>query len=448
MAVLIFLKNRELGYENVEDHLRDCNLEETGKIKEIIALEKQRLYKLKMTDGVEHGNSHSNLNPLNEVISKELQDDHTDRTRLNLNDMSEPEVEAEEDEEMAMAKEVENEMDENMDDDESYIFDTTQGVQGGFDNGHDDDVSANVSHQADLDMNADNEAEDVSPDTTPLKNRENVKNFHSGVKTVGSSDETKLSDGENSTADAPSSSHEVNKEENVESVDKADTATKSKPRNTLWKEVLKKEAELYKKMKTRKGGFVENEAEEEEEEEGVAGLEDFGFVVPSKKKSDDDDEEENADAQDDDFENIVDDVSDDEGDEEAGEAARKAMAIEEEKLRHKEIIRTMRDGYDGRRGGIATIAGTARGNLAFDQLVAADNKNGAKNLGLSNEDEFDNEDDDNAEATEDGEIEDEADLIDKILKDRYLNRTNVPAEEFSDSDDDEESVHNEGKLYL
>ena len=36
----------------------------------------------------------------------------------------------------------------------------------------------------------------------------------------------------------------------------------------------------------------------------------------------------------------------------------------------------MRDGYDGRRGGIAGGSG-ARGNIRFDELVAADNKEAA-----------------------------------------------------------------------
>ena len=77
-----------------------------------------------------------------------------------------------------------------------------------------------------------------------------------------------------------------------------------------------------------------------------------------------------------DLEHVVDELSDGEGDEEAGEIARKRLAQAEEKARHAELMRRMRDGYDGRRGGIAS--GTARGNHRFDQLVATDNREDAK----------------------------------------------------------------------
>mmetsp|Transcript_2456 Transcript_2456/g.4585 ORF Transcript_2456/g.4585 Transcript_2456/m.4585 type:complete len:1229 (+) Transcript_2456:47-3733(+) len=435
---------REHGYEKVEDHIRDCNLEETERLKEIIEMEKKRLNKLKTeNDGVEDGNS---LSP------QELDVDHMERRRLKLDVMPEPEYD-EEDEEMAMAREVEHQNDESMDDDESYVFDTTQRTQD-VENDADDCIATNDSIADESVMNVRDEAKDEASDSAPIQNSKVVENMATGTKTFDSSDNMNLNDEENSkgateetvrTHIHQSHDHELKDGDALESLDKSDTETKSKPRNTLWKEVLKKEAELFKKMKKRRGGFVDNEAEEEEEEEGVAGLEDFGFTVQSKKKSDDDDEEEHADVQDDDFENIVDDVSDDEGDEEAGEAARKAMALEEEKLRHKEILRTMREGYDGRRGGIAAGAGTARGNLAFDQLVAADNKKDAKKLGLANEDELDSDDDDDKpDTTGDDEIEDENLLLDSMLKDRFLNRTNVPAEEFSDSDDEEESVQNDG----
>lgn len=76
------------------------------------------------------------------------------------------------------------------------------------------------------------------------------------------------------------------------------------------------------------------------------------------------------------MEHVVDELSDGEGDEEAGEIARKRLAQAEEKERHAELMRRMRDGYDGRRGGIAS--GTARGNHRFDQLVATDNREDAK----------------------------------------------------------------------
>jgi hypothetical protein len=221
--------------------------------------------------------------------------------------------------------------------------------------------------------------------------------------------------------------------------------SQNRPKNAGWKALLKKEAELLKKQKARKSNLVDAEAEEEEEEEGVAGLEDFGFTVDSTKKANDDEEDDADDADDEDFENIVDDLSDNEGDEEAGEAARKALTQKEEKLRHKEIIRRMRDGYDGKRGGIAGGAGTARGNLRFDQLVAADNRADAKKLGLANEDEFDSDDEETPKEKNSNEIEDEAALVDKMLKDRYLNRTDIPAEDFSDEEDDEEDGNDESE---
>jgi len=195
-----------------------------------------------------------------------------------------------------------------------------------------------------------------------------------------------------------------------------------------------------KKQKANRGSrtLLEVEAEEEEEEEGVAGLEDFGFTLESKKKAEDEDEDDNA--EDEDFENIVDDVSDNEGDEEAGETARKAMMRLEEKQRHKDIMRRMREGYDGKRGGIAGGIGGARGNLRFDQLVAADNKDDAKRLGLLNDDELDSDVEGEDSKENDDEVEDEMVLLDKVLKDRYLNRTDIPEEEFSDSENEEDTI--------
>lgn len=132
-------------------------------------------------------------------------------------------------------------------------------------------------------------------------------------------------------------------------------------------------------------------------------------------------------------------MSDGEGDEEAGEQARKQLEAREEKERHKEIMRRMREGYDGRRGGIASGAG-ARGIYRFDQLVAADNREDAKRLGLLNEDEMDSDDEnENGEAKEmkdAADDEDEAALLDKMLKERFLNRDeeDVFEENFSDSE--------------
>lgn len=112
--------------------------------------------------------------------------------------------------------------------------------------------------------------------------------------------------------------------------------------------------------------------------------------------------------------------------------ARAQLQQKEEKDRHKEILRRMREGYDGRRGGIAGGGNGARGMHRFDQLVAADNRDDAKRLGLLNDDELDSEDDKNMNhpKTDDAdEEEDETALLDKMLKDRFLHRSKVDLEE-------------------
>jgi hypothetical protein len=230
----------------------------------------------------------------------------------------------------------------------------------------------------------------------------------------------------------------------LEFVDEKDP---SRPRNAGWQAILKREAEQLKKQKKRKGGLVEEEAEEEEEEE-VAGLEDFGFSV-SKKKKDDDEEEDIPDTLDeDDLKHVVDDVSDGEGDEDAGMEARKRLEQREEKERHKEILRRMREGYDGRRGGIAGGGAGARGMHRFDQLVAADNREDAKRLGLLNDDELDSDEEKEGNGTGDGQNEDddEAALLDKVLKDRFMHRSDVDNEDiFSDDEEDEQNQDENGK---
>eukprot|EP00977_Amphora_coffeiformis_P006366 scaffold1353_cov161-Amphora_coffeaeformis.AAC.38 len=211
------------------------------------------------------------------------------------------------------------------------------------------------------------------------------------------------------------------------------------PRNSAWREMLRREAEKVKKLKKRNGEMIDDEADEEEEEE-IVGLEDFGFAMHKKKKTGDDDEENEEDDEldQDDLENVVDDVSDGEGDEDAGEEARKALQLREEKERHREIMRRMREGYDGRRGGIAGGGAGARGLHRFDQLVAADNREDAKRLGLLNDDEMDS-DDEKDPAADDDEEEDEAAQLDQMLKDRFLHRSSVEMEEnFSEDEGQDE----------
>lgn len=108
----------------------------------------------------------------------------------------------------------------------------------------------------------------------------------------------------------------------------------------------------------------------------------------------------------------------------------------------------MREGYDGRRGGIAS--GGARGVHRFDQLVAADNREDAKRLGLLNEDEMDSDDEnENGEPKakkDSADEDDEAALLDKMLKERFLNRDEEDAfeENFSDSEE-EDMVEEQGE---
>ena len=213
-------------------------------------------------------------------------------------------------------------------------------------------------------------------------------------------------------------------------------------KNAGWQAMLKREADKLKKQKKRKGGLVEEEAEEEEEEE-VAGLEDFGFSISKKKKDSEEDDGPSDEIDEDDLKHVVDDVSDDEGDEDAGRIARKRLEQREEKDRHKEILRRMREGYDGRRGGIAGGGNGARGMHRFDQLVAADNRDDAKRLGLLNDDELDSEDEKEGDKSKDSNVDEEEDetaILDKMLKDRFMHRSDIDLEE-NFSEDEEEEDH-------
>uniref|UniRef100_A0A7S4ADR4 DNA replication checkpoint mediator MRC1 domain-containing protein n=1 Tax=Pseudo-nitzschia australis TaxID=44445 RepID=A0A7S4ADR4_9STRA len=226
--------------------------------------------------------------------------------------------------------------------------------------------------------------------------------------------------------------------------DDEDEDRPTRSRNAGWQAMLKREAEKLKKQKKKKGGLVEEEAEEEEEEE-IAGLEDFGFSITKKNKNNDD-EDTPDDLNEDDLEHVVDDVSDGEGDEDAGMVARKQLERQEEKHRHKEILRRMREGYDGRRGGIAGGGGGARGMHRFDQLVAADNREDAKRLGLLNDDELDSEDEKEGAKSNGDDEDDETKLLDKMLKDRFMHRSDVDLEEnFSEDEEEQEDQTENGE---
>jgi hypothetical protein len=100
----------------------------------------------------------------------------------------------------------------------------------------------------------------------------------------------------------------------------------------------------------------------------------------------------------------------------------------------------MRDGYDGRRGGIAGGGVGARGIHRFDQLVAADNRESAKQLGLLNDDELESDDEGKGDKIDDIEEEDEANVLDKMLKDRFLHRSSVELEEHFSEDEEAEEI--------
>ena len=146
----------------------------------------------------------------------------------------------------------------------------------------------------------------------------------------------------------------------------------------------------------------------------------------------------------------MDDLSDGEGDEEAGEAARKRLEAKEEKERHKEIMRRMREGYSGRDRAIASGIGGARGMHRFDVLVGADNRDEAKQLGLLNDDELDSDDEGEEKSAKKGddEEEDEAALLDKMLKERFLHKQTDEflEENFSEDDEDEEEEEGTGEI--
>lgn len=219
-----------------------------------------------------------------------------------------------------------------------------------------------------------------------------------------------------------------------------------KPKNAGWLAMLDEENRTRKRQQSKKSTLIDGEAEEEEEEDNIQGLEDFGFSLKKKSSSEDgeDDEEKESELRKDDMEHIVDELSDNEGDEEAGQEARILQNAKEEKARHKEMMRHMREGYDTRRHN----GGSMRGKHRFDQLVAAGNRADAKRLGLLNDDEFDSSDDEEEHDDGDANVEeDENALLDKILKDRFLPRHELDPHLTDDSDDEEELELVKGKYF-
>lgn len=268
--------------------------------------------------------------------------------------------------------------------------------------------------------------EDENPEMTdhastdPSANEEDAAEEDDSTKNMpneGVKSSDTVPDDSNSSAQDPISETIMSEEATSPAEQAPEPSKPEKPKNSAWQAMLQKEKEALAKQKKlqKKGGnkLVDGEAEEEEEEEGIVGLEDFGFAV-QPKKGDNEDDDDDAEVDQDDLDHVVDDVSDGEGDEEAGTNARKRLEQAEEKARHKEMIQRMKDGYDGRRGGIVGSAG-ARGTVRFDQLVAAEGREDAKRLGLLHDGELDSEDEEGGgledKKKDDDEEEDEAALL-------------------------------------
>eukprot|EP00985_Skeletonema_marinoi_P020349 scaffold12075_cov131-Skeletonema_marinoi.AAC.5 len=455
----------ELGYKTEEDHIRDCKDVEDKKRKQIFLLEKEAVMREEKNVGLEVDND----------AEEEPQFD-------NSGDAADYD---EEDDEMAMARELnqleeatksEDATDDHADGTDEQNMTTVMQCSDADHSGGNSIANGSNGNENNVDQGNDalekltTESRDAasSPGTkaepevertvvTPTVSND-IEETAAGSEV--NSDANESAPNENSSksdvatvtklATEPKDATEDTAEEsefNATSISTEESGPK-KPRNSAWQAMLRKEKEDLAKQKRRQrkgGGLVEGEAEEEEEEEGIVGLEDFGFAV-HKKKGDDDDDVDDAEVDEDDLEHVVDDVSDGEGDEEAGDVARKRLEAKEEKERHKEIMRRMREGYGGRDRGIASGVGGARGMHRFDVLVGADNRDEAKQLGLLNDDELDsdNEGEGKPEKKDDDEEEDEAALLDKMLKERFLQKQNDEYLEENFSDDDEEEDEDDG----
>jgi len=444
---------RELGYKTEEDHLKDCQNVAEQKRGLIVKQEQERL----------KANERKQLR--DRLILQEQQG-------FPEEENEDPDDEAyvppeEEDEEMQMAKQIEqeakeqeilqtNNVEEQASDEEEETnlesspmddeMETQPPLPDANNAGTDTEkkmlVPALEEVSKSAEMTLENTLLNGNADTSP--STEEPSTTDDAFKTTVAStvlDESVVTPEKN---DARSDDEGELEFDGGDSVNEEEEPQKdpNRPRNAGWQAMLEREAEKLKKRKKRKGGLVEEEAEEEEEEE-IAGLEDFGFSISKKKKNDDDDDNDDDKLDEEDLKHVVDDVSDGEGDEDAGHDARKRLEQEEEKARHKEILRRMREGYDGRRGGIAGGGAGARGMHRFDQLVAADNREDAKRLGLLNDDEMDTDDEGGNKPAD--EEEDETALLDKMLKDRFLHRSSVELEEnFSeDEEEDEDDTANE-----
>ena len=450
---------RELGYKDEDDHIRDCKEIEERKRKQILVIEKAAVLRereaallrgrgleeddedfvsgeMATDDGMagEGGTEQDEKEYDNEedeemAVARELEqleteqengdvdveDEEADGSLGRIAEESQSLVESSEERRMEEEKDPSSD-DTKLDDDtvKSVCFSTamvvtpSRAITQDFTDEVPQRAVAEMADSAISDPFADEDDDgDSMEDTVPKEGF--LKGYRAGlpIENDASKDGQQLL--QDQVNDANASNETTSSSEGK--------PTSKKPRNSAWQAILLKEKAALarqKKLQRKNGGLVEGEAEEEEEEEGIVGLEDFGFAV--SKKKDDDDDDVDGDVDEDDLDHVVDDLSDGEGDEEAGDVARKRLEQAEEKERHKEIMRRMREGYDGRRGGIASGVGGARGMHRFDQLVAADNRNDAKRLGLLNDDELNSDDENEGDGEskvekKDEEEDDEAALL-------------------------------------
>ena len=210
-------------------------------------------------------------------------------------------------------------------------------------------------------------------------------------------------------------------------------------RAAAYKAELAREAKALKaRKKARKGGLLDEEAEEEEEEAEVAGLGDFGFSVAPKAVGAGE-EDERVVADEDDFENIVDELSDGEGDEDAGKQARARKAAAEDQDELLEMKRQLKEGNLGaRRGGRQD----ARDYFREDQLMEldAEGKRELRKAGLTTA--SDDEDDEGGGEKEELNSEDE---LDQAIKARHARQE--PRFDNDDSGSDDEDAANGTRMH-
>ena len=485
---------RELNYNSVQEHVQDCKTMEEQKRQTCFQVEQVRMQQCQkqLQRRLERqGNGPEDSNDDDEEEELEIEEPNDDDIKNSRNGEEEEETNSEpndstpndleENEEMVVAKqldqvqEIETDPPNDLPDDQgdisvrmedaedeqchndkeeqgSFVDTAAQSERNRMDQNLGDDDSDNAQ-DCELDKQdalphpagiSGNEEAYVYADRNPIADAQSPEKV-----TLPTADSVEDTGNVLASSQTDTPKADVAQEETLGDQDKQQekTSRANRPRNQAWKAMLQQDAKRAKIEKRRKaigGGLVEEEADEEEEDQ-IVGLEDFGFTVRKKNADNDEDDADGDGIRKDDLEGVVDDLSDGEGDEEAGEAARKKIQAKEEKERHKEVIRRLREGYDGRRGGIGSGAGV-RGVHRFDQLVAADNREDARRLGLLNDDELDSDDDEGEGKTKENESngnneedEDEAALVDKMLRDRFMHRSSVELEEnFSDDEEEEE----------